>query len=120
MRGNDKVIAELNKALSAELTAIAQYMVHAEMQSNWGYNALGAFIKKQAIDEMRHAEGLIERILYLDIETCGLAGEPLYPWLSRIAVNDHKQITICPGDRVVISARVMASRWAERMSPSVL
>jgi bacterioferritin len=66
MRGNEKVIAELNKALSAELTAIAQYMVHAEMQSNWGYTGLGNFIKKQAIDEMKHAEGLIERILFLD------------------------------------------------------
>jgi bacterioferritin len=66
MRGDDKVIACLNEALKAEMTAILQYMVHAEMQSNWGYARLGAFIKKQAIDEMKHAEGLIERILYLD------------------------------------------------------
>ncbi|MBI4873433.1 MAG: bacterioferritin [Acidobacteria bacterium] len=66
MRGNQKVIDELNQALKAELTAICQYMIHAEMCANWGYNKLGAFIKKQAIDEMRHAEGLIERILFLD------------------------------------------------------
>ncbi len=66
MRGDDKVIAELNAALSAELTAIVQYMVHAEMQDNWGYHRLGAYIKKQAIGEMRHAEGLIERILFLE------------------------------------------------------
>jgi bacterioferritin len=66
MKGNDNVIGHLNKALSAELTAIAQYIVHSEMCDNWGYKAYGAFVKKQAIDEMRHAEGLIERILFLD------------------------------------------------------
>ena len=66
MRGNEKVIAELNQALKAELTAIVQYIVHSEMQHNWGYHKLGNYIKKQAIDEMRHAEGLIERILFLE------------------------------------------------------
>jgi bacterioferritin len=66
MQGNPKVVAALNQALSAELTAIAQYMVHAEMLSNWGYARLGGLIKKQAIDEMKHAEGLIERLLFLD------------------------------------------------------
>lgn len=66
MRGNEEVIKELNAALKAELTAIVQYFVHAEMCGNWGYQRLGEYIKKQAIDEMRHAEGLIERILFLD------------------------------------------------------
>jgi len=66
MRGNDKVIDELNAALKAELSAISQYIVHSEMQHDWGYHKLGNYIKKQAIDEMRHAEGLIERILFLD------------------------------------------------------
>ena len=66
MRGNENVLTELNKALQAELMAILQYIVHAEMQNNWGYGALGAYTKKQAIDEMRHAERLIERILFLD------------------------------------------------------
>jgi bacterioferritin len=66
MRGSEKVIQQLNDALKSELTAITQYMVHAEMLSNWGYRRLGGYIKKQAIDEMRHAEGLIERILFLD------------------------------------------------------
>ncbi len=66
MRGNNKVIAELNTALKAELTAISQYIVHSEMCHNWGYHSLGGYIKKQAIDEMKHAEGLIERILFLD------------------------------------------------------
>jgi bacterioferritin len=66
MKGNEKVIAELNAALSSELTAIAQYMVQAEMCQNWGYKRLGDFTKKRAIEEMKHAEGLIERILFLD------------------------------------------------------
>lgn len=66
MRGNDKVIEQLNAALSAELTAIAQYMVQAEMCQNWGYERLGELTKKRALEEMKHAEGLIERILFLD------------------------------------------------------
>lgn len=65
MRGNEKVIQQLNEGLQGELTAILQYIVHAEMCQNWGYGRLGAYIKKQAIDEMKHAEGLIERILFL-------------------------------------------------------
>jgi len=66
MRGNDKVIAELNEALREELTAINQYFVHAEMCHNWGYHKLGSYVRKQAIDEMKHAEELIERLLFLD------------------------------------------------------
>lgn len=66
MRGSDAVIKELNLALSSELSAIAQYMVQAEMCHNWGYNRLGDLTKKRAIEEMHHAEGLIERILFLD------------------------------------------------------
>lgn len=66
MRGNEKVIAELNKALREELTAINQYFLHAEMCHKWGYYALGGFIKKQSIDEMKHAEKIIERLLFLE------------------------------------------------------
>lgn len=66
MRGNEKVIEQLNAALSSELSAIAQYMVQAEMCQNWGYDRLGGLTKTRAIEEMRHAEGLIERILFLD------------------------------------------------------
>ena len=66
MQGNPKVIAELNSALKEELTAINQYFLHAEMCENWKYDKLGDFIKKQSIDEMKHAEALIERILFLD------------------------------------------------------
>jgi len=66
MRGNDKVMGELNEALREELTAINQYFIHAEMCHNWGYHKLGSYIRKQSIDEMKHAEALIERILFLD------------------------------------------------------
>ena len=66
MKGNTKVIAVLQEALTEELTAINQYFLHAEMCENWHYKKLGDFIKKQAIDEMKHAEKLIERILFLD------------------------------------------------------
>ncbi len=66
MKGDPKVIEQLNAALSSELSAIAQYMVQAEMCQNWGYARLGGLTKKRAIEEMRHAEGLIERLLFLD------------------------------------------------------
>jgi bacterioferritin len=66
MKGNPAVIDQLNAALSSELSAIAQYMVQAEMCVNWGYDRLGALTKRRAIEEMKHAEGLIERILFLD------------------------------------------------------
>jgi bacterioferritin len=66
MQGKPKVIALLNEGLKEELTAINQYFLHAEMCENWHYAKLGGFIKKQSIDEMKHAEKLIERILFLD------------------------------------------------------
>ena len=66
MKGSAKVIDELNKALREELTAINQYFLHAEMCENWGYEKLSEYIKKQSIGEMKHAEALLERILFLD------------------------------------------------------
>src|SRR6266849_4281556 len=66
MKGKPKVVAELNLALKEELSAINQYFLHAEMCENWGYEKLGEYIKKQSIDEMKHAEKLMERILFLD------------------------------------------------------
>jgi len=66
MKGSPKVIAELNEALREELTAINQYFLHAEMCENWGYAKLSESIKMQSIGEMKHAEALIERVLFLD------------------------------------------------------
>jgi bacterioferritin len=66
MKGSQKVLDELNKALREELTAINQYFLHAEMCENWGYDRLSEYIKKQSIGEMKHAEALMERILFLD------------------------------------------------------
>ena len=66
MKGNSKVIAVLSEVLKAELTAINQYFLHAEMCENWGYEKLSEYIKKQSIGEMKHAEALMERILFLD------------------------------------------------------
>jgi len=66
MKGNDQVIAKLNLLLADELTAISQYMVHSEMCANWGYEKLHEAVEKRAITEMKHAEKLIGRIIFLE------------------------------------------------------
>jgi bacterioferritin len=66
MKGNDRIIERLNALLADELTAINQYMVQSEMCANWGYERLHKAIEKRAIDEMKHAEKLIGRILFLE------------------------------------------------------
>jgi bacterioferritin len=66
MKGNEKVIEDLKEALKAELTAINQYFLHSRMCANWGYQKMAAFMRKESIEEMHHADWLIERILFLD------------------------------------------------------
>ena len=66
MKGDPKLLATLNSLLADELTAVNQYMVHAEMSDNWGYGKLAKMIEKRAIAEMKHAETLIGRILFLE------------------------------------------------------
>ncbi|HEY6838640.1 MAG TPA: bacterioferritin [Geobacteraceae bacterium] len=66
MKGNEKILEHLNARLAEELTAINQYMVHSEMCDNWMYEKLHKTIEKRAIDEMKHAEKLIARILFLE------------------------------------------------------
>ncbi len=66
MKGNEKIIEKLNFLLADELTAVSQYMVHSEMCANWGYDKLADAAEKRAIDEMKHAEKHIGRILFLE------------------------------------------------------
>ncbi len=66
MKGDSKVIDLLNEVLTAELTAVNQYFLHAKMCHNWGYKRLGDKISSESIDEMKHADQLIERVLYLE------------------------------------------------------
>ena len=80
MKGNQKLIDALNSLLADELTAINQYMVHSEMCDNWGYERLHTVIEKTAIDEMRHAEKLIARILFLE-------GLPVVSSLNKITIG---------------------------------
>ena len=91
MKGNAKVIAALNELLADDLTAINQYIVHSEMCANWGYEKLHKLMEKRAIDEMKHAEKLIGRILFLE-------GRPVVSVLNKINIgaevpaqhaNDH-------------------------------
>ena len=80
MKGNEKIIALLNDFLADELTAISQYMVHSEMCANWGYQKLHEHTEKRAIDEMKHAEKLIGRILFLE-------GLPVVSNLKKINIG---------------------------------
>jgi bacterioferritin len=66
MQGDPEIIELLNEVLTAELTAINQYFIHAKMRSNWGFTKLAAAARKESIEEMEDAEKLIDRILYLD------------------------------------------------------
>ena len=81
MRGDQKVIEQLNTALSNEMTAVVQYMVQAETCENWGYGRLAGLTKARAIEEMRHAEALIERIIFFD--AVPNVNVPLKPTLGR-------------------------------------
>jgi bacterioferritin len=91
MKGNEKLLKTLNGLLADELTAINQYMVHAEMCANWGYSKLHDAIQARAVTEMKHAEALIERIIFLE-------GTPIVSKLNKINIgpdvpkmmsNDH-------------------------------
>jgi bacterioferritin len=80
MKGNEKIIEHLNARLAEELTAINQYMVHAEMCDNWKYDKLHKAIQKRAVDEMKHAEKLISRILFLE-------GRPIVSNMNKLFIG---------------------------------
>jgi bacterioferritin len=80
MKGNEKIIGRLNARLAEELTAISQYMVHSEMCENWGYKKLHDAVEKRALAEMKHAEKLIARILFLE-------GRPIVSDLKKMNIG---------------------------------
>ena len=80
MKGNEKIIAVLNDFLADELTAISQYMVHSEMCADWGYDKVHEAVEKRAIGEMKHAEKLIGRILFLE-------GQPVVSNLKKMEIG---------------------------------
>ena len=91
MKGNPKVIDALNFLLADELTSISQYIVHAEMCNNWGYEKLAGAIEKRAIEEMKHAETHIERLLFLEGQpvVSNLNKMHIGPDVQTILTNDH-------------------------------
>ncbi len=80
MRGDKEVISLLNEQLTSELTAINQYFLHAKMQQNWGLTKLAAYTRAESLDEMRHAERITDRILFLE-------GLPNYQRLFSLRVG---------------------------------
>jgi bacterioferritin len=82
MKGNEKIIEKMNALLSDELAASNQYILHAEICANWRYGKLHDFIEKRAIDEMKHAEKLIARILFLE-------GRPIVSQLGAISIGSN-------------------------------
>ncbi|HVC19764.1 MAG TPA: bacterioferritin [Vicinamibacterales bacterium] len=84
MKGNEKLVAVLNQLLAEELTAISQYVVHAELCENWGYGKLHDAIEHQAMDEMHHAEWLIRRIIFLE-------GKPVVSKLNAMKIGQTVQ-----------------------------
>ena len=81
MKGNEGLLKKLNALLAEELTAINQYIVHGEMDSNWGYKRLHEAVEKRAIDEMKHGESLIARILFLE-------GTPIVSEENKIFIGE--------------------------------
>ena len=112
MKGKPEVLKVLNEALNDELGAVVQYIFHAEMCDNWGYKSLGGFTKKRAIEEMKHAEKLIERILFLE----GAPGLQSLPAIEA-GKDVQDQLTIdLKGEQTPSSATTRESPRAPRLA----
>jgi len=111
VKGNEQIISQLNTLLADELTAINQYMVHSEMCANWGYGRLHAAIEKRAIDEMKHAEKHIARILFLE-------GRPVVSELNAIHIGADVQAQL-KGDWDAEAGAVQAYNDAIRLAVEV-
>ena len=111
MKGNEKAIEKLNALLADELTAISQYMVHSEMCDDWGYGRLHEAIEKRAIDEMRHAEKLIGRILFLE-------GVPIVSELNKIHIGAEVEAQ-CKNDWNAEEGAIKAYNKAIRVAADV-
>jgi len=111
MKGNDKVIAVLNQLLADELTAISQYMVHSEICDSWGYEKLHKAIEQQALDEMHHAEWLIQRIIFFE-------GAPIVSKLNPMKIGKSvlEMVTV---DQAVELDAVRAYNAAIRLAQEV-
>jgi bacterioferritin len=111
MKGNEKIIQQLNDLLSDELTAINQYIVHSEMCADWGYEPLHDAVEKRAITEMRHAEKLIARILFLE-------GQPIVSQLKKISIGSNVEQQFA-NDLVAEQGAVEAYNAAIRLAVEV-
>lgn len=103
MKGDAEVVGLLNEALSEELTAINQYFLHTEICENWGYKKLSGFFKKNSIDEMKHAEALIERILFLE-------GEPNMSKYGKLQIGRTVPDMVANDLKLELNAQAMYNR----------
>jgi bacterioferritin len=108
MKGDDTILRRLNDLLADELTAINQYMVHSEMCDNWGYGRLHKAIERRAIDEMKHAEKLIARILFLE-------GRPIVSNLKAITIGAEVPLMV-ESDRKAETGAIEAYNAAIRLA----